>query len=86
MNYKNQIQLLLLIVFLIIGGIGTYTFAKEFPTCAPAPMVQMAWWGGVYPEYCLPGAVTLVGEEEDDREETELPVRVRFKYLTFLNE
>lgn len=85
MNYKNRMRLLLLVFSLIIGGAGTCLFAPELPVCAPAPMAQMAWWGGVYPEYCLPGAVTLVGEE-DGREEAEIPLKVRFKYLTFLNQ
>lgn len=84
MKYKNRVQLLLLILSFAIGGIGTYVSAGTFPVCRPVPMAQMAWWGGVYPEYCLPGAVVLVGE--DDGEETEPPVRIRFKYLTFLNE
>lgn len=84
MKYKNRMQLLLLFLSLVIGGTGTYVFAREFPVCHPAPMAQMAWWGGVYPEYCLPGAVVLVGE--DDGEEMEPPVKIRFKYLTFLNE
>lgn len=86
MNRKNRMQLLLLILSLILGGTGTYVFARELPVCSPAPMAQMAWWGGVYPEYCLPGAVVLVGEEKDDCGQTELPVKVSFKYLTFLNQ
>lgn len=84
MNYKNRIQLILLVLSLIIGGAGTYFFARELPMCDSAPMAQLAWWGGVYPEYCLPGAVALVGE--DDGGKTEMPVKIRFKYLTFLNE
>lgn len=86
MKYKNRMQLLLLILSLIIGGIGTYAFARELPVCRPAPMAQLAWWGGIYPEYCLPGAVELAGEEENDREESAPQVRIRFKYLTFLND
>ena len=46
----------------------------------------MAWWGGVYPEYCLSGAVEAVEEEADSAQETEKQVRIRFKYLTFLND
>lgn len=86
MKYNNRMQLLLLILSLIIGGIGTYVFSGELPVCRPAPMAQMAWWGGVYPEYCLPGAVVLAGEEDNDSEEMEPQVRIRFKYLTFLND
>ncbi|MCI9306226.1 MAG: hypothetical protein HFI28_07070 [Lachnospiraceae bacterium] len=86
MKYKNGIQLLLLFLSLSIGAAGTYLCAGKLPVCSPAPMAQLAWWGGVYPEYCLPGAVKLVGEEETAGTEEEIPVKVRFKYLTFLNE
>lgn len=85
MKCKNWIQRLLLIVSLGIGIVGTYLWAERLPVCSPAPMTQMAWWGGVYPEYCLPGAMKLVGEEEMEDIETEIPVKVQFKYLTFLN-
>ena len=52
-----------------------------------APLAQMAWWGGMYPEYCLPGAMEAVGEEAEDggKESSEPQVKVCFKYLTFLN-
>ena len=69
-----------------IGAAGTYLCAGKLPACGPAPMAQLAWWGGVYPEYCLPGAVKLVGEEETAGTEEEIPVKVQFKYLTFLND
>jgi hypothetical protein len=46
----------------------------------------MAWWGGIYPEYCLSGAMEAVGEEDTDSARAELQVKVCFKYLTFLNE
>ena len=86
MKNRTRIQLVLLFLSLLIGGVGTRMLARQVPTCSPAPMAHMAWWGGVYPEYCLPGAMQLVGEEEADTVNTELPVKVCFKYLTFLNE
>ena len=86
MKYKNGIQLLLLFLSLSIGAAGTYLCAGKLPACGPAPMAQLAWWGGVYPEYCLSGAVEAVEEEADSAQETEKQVRIRFKYLTFLND
>lgn len=90
MKYRIRVQLLLLILSVILGAAGTFLFAGQLPACSPAPMVQMAWWGGIYPEYCLPGAMEAVEEEEaevdEEVEESEIRVRVRFKYLTFLNE
>ena len=86
MKYKNGIQLLLLFLSLSIGAAGTYLCAGKLPVCSPAPMAQLAWWGGVYPEYCLSGAVEAVEEEADSAQETEKQVRIRFKYLTFLND
>ena len=87
MRYRIRMQLLLLTLSAILGAAGTFLFAERLPVCSPAPMAHMAWWGGVYPEYCLPGAMEAVEEEEEDlqEEESEIQVRVRFKYLTFLN-
>ena len=86
MKNKNRIQLLLLILSMIIGGAGTCMCARRFPVCSPAPLAQMAWWGGIYPEYCLSGAMEAVGEGDTDSARAELQVKVCFKYLTFLNE
>lgn len=83
---KKKIQLVILTLSVIIGGAGTYLCAGQIPACSPAPRAQMAWWGGIYPEYCLSGAVEAAGEEEDGGPETDIPVKVRFKYLTFLND
>lgn len=85
MKNRNRIQLLLLTLSVIIGGSVTGMCAKQLPVCAPAPLTQMAWWGGIYPEYSLTGAMEAVGAEEAGSEETMAPVRIRFKYLTFLN-
>ena len=72
---------------------------------APLRREQAAWWGGLYPDYCLPGAMEAVEPEQDgtpgasDSVNQGSPgetsgadgagdsrVKIRFKYLTFLNE
>ena len=86
MRNKNKMQLLILALSVMIGGAGTFLYAGRVAQCSPAPMALMALWGGVYPEYCLSGAVEAVEEEADSAQETEKQVRIRFKYLTFLND
>lgn len=86
MKNRSKMQMLILALSMIIGGAGTFLCGVRMPECAPAPMAQMAWWGGIYPEYCLSGAVEAVGEDEDDSWETEPRVKICFKYLTFLND
>ena len=83
----RKMRLLLLTMSLILGFTGTAVFARYLPEPQPEEVSQMAWWGGVYPEYCLPGAVKLVGaEEEKNCRDEKLPVKIHFKYLTFLND
>ena len=72
---------------------------------APLRREQAAWWGGLYPDYCLPGAMEAVEPERDGTPEAsgvsnqgspgetsgadgagDSRVKIRFKYLTFLNE
>ena len=72
---------------------------------APLRREQAAWWGGLYPDYCLPGAMEAVEPEQDGTPEASgvsnqgspgetsgadgagaTRVKIRFKYLTFLNE
>lgn len=72
---------------------------------APLRREQAAWWGGLYPDYCLPGAMEAVELEQDGTPEAsgvsnqgspgetsgadgagDSRVKIRFKYLTFLNE
>lgn len=83
---KNKMQLLILALSVAIGGTGTFLYAGRLSQCSPAPMALMAWWGGIYPEYCLSEAVEAVEEAADSDQETEKQVRIRFKYLTFLND
>lgn len=94
------------------AGIGTGTDtgiagAAETGAEAYAPLrrEQAAWWGGLYPDYCLPGAMEAVEPERDGTPEAsgvsnqgspgetsgadgagDSRVKIRFKYLTFLNE
>lgn len=96
------------------AGIGTGTDtdtgiagAAETGAEAYAPLrrEQAAWWGGLYPDYCLPGAMEAVEQEQDGTPEASgisnqgspgetsgadvtgaCRVKIRFKYLTFLNE
>lgn len=72
---------------------------------APLRREQAAWWGGLYPDYCLPGSMEAVEPERDGTPEAsgvsnqgspgetsgadgagDSRVKIRFKYLTFLNE
>ena len=72
---------------------------------APLRREQAAWWGGLYPDYCLTGAMEAVEPEQDGTPEAsgvsnqgspgetsgadgagDSRVKIRFKYLTFLNE
>lgn len=80
----KKVRLGILLLSLTLGIVGTYATLPYFPSESPARREQLAWWGGLYPEYCLPGAMELKGEET--REESEkIPVRLSFRYLTFLN-
>lgn len=84
----------------IAGAAGTGAGAY-----APIRREQAAWWGGLYPDYCLPGAMEAVEPEQDGTPEAsgvsnqgspgetsgadgtgDSRVKIRFKYLTFLNE
>lgn len=86
MKKKMRIKILVLTLSLLLGSAGTYVCAGYLPTCSPAPLAELAWWGGMYPEYSLPGAMEAVGEEEASEEEAGAPrVKVCFKYLVFLN-
>lgn len=66
-------ELALLILSLLLGAAGTCLYAGYVQKSKPVRVEQTAWWGGLYPEYCMPGA----GDKA---------VRIRFRYLTFLNQ
>ena len=76
---------LLLICSLVLGLTGTIAFREPLPAPAFYRTTQLAWWGGLYPEYCLPAAMELV-EGEKPGEGEEIPVKLSFKYLTFFNQ
>ena len=78
----KKMKLFLTALSLILGLAGTYAFAPYLPEPRPVYVSYAAWWGGVYPEYCLPDAVEQTEEEVQGEE---VHVRIRFKYLTFLN-
>lgn len=95
----KKIRIFILILSLITGFAGTFAFVKfqpgmetaqadGFPMEQPEVLHQQVWWGSLYPEYCL-GAMKLVTEDDVNPDEKhagdDIPVRIRFKYLTFLN-
>ena len=94
------------------AGIGTGTDTRIAGAAvtgaeayAPLRREQAAWWGGLYPDYSLPGAMEAVEPERDGTPEASgvsnqgspgetsgadgagaCRVKIRLKYLTFLNE
>ena len=66
-------ELALLLLSLLLGMAGTCLYGAYTWEPEPVRVEQTAWWGGLYPEYCMPGA-----DEE--------AVQIRFRYLTFLNQ
>ena len=78
----KKMKLYLTVVSLSLGLAGTYLFAPYLSVPQPVHTSYTAWWGGVFPEYCLPDAVE---QTEEEAQEEEVHVRIRFKYLTFLN-
>ena len=65
-------ELVLLLLALLMGAAGTCLYGIYAREPEPVHVEQTAWWGGLYPEYCMPGA----GDKA---------VRIRFRYLTFFN-
>lgn len=65
-------ELVLLLLALLMGAAGTCLYGIYAQEPEPVRVEQTAWWGGLYPEYCMPGA----GDKA---------VRIRFRYLTFFN-
>lgn len=78
----KKIKFFVTVFSLVLGLAGTYAFAPYFSNSQPVKTSYTAWWGGIYPEYCLPDAVEQVeGETQDGK----VHVMIRFQYLTFLN-
>ena len=89
MKFWKRSELIIWILSLILGFTGTCLYAEHAGLPSPARVEQAAWWGGLYPEYCLPGAMEKVEAEqgaEEEKEKESVPVKIRFKYLTFLND
>lgn len=87
----KRIERWLVLTSLILGLAETRSFAEPIPQENGAVVLTekkelpqktelLAWWGGLYPEFCLDGVVKQVEGE------SKTPVRIRFKYLTFLND
>ena len=105
MKFWKRSELIIWILSLILGFTGTCLYAEHAGLPSPARVEQAAWWGGLYPDYCLPGAMEAVEPEQDGTPEAsgvsnqgspgetsgadgagDSRVKIRFKYLTFLNE
>ena len=82
----KRIQLFLLGLSLVFGIAGTCLSGSYEPVPCPEHRQQLAWWGGLYPEYCIPGAMELKEGGEGAEPGEEPAVKIRFKYLTFFNE
>ncbi|MCI8598233.1 MAG: hypothetical protein HFJ10_07320 [Lachnospiraceae bacterium] len=82
----NKLKISLLTLSFILGIAGTYTFAPYSYKPNPARYERVSWWSGLYPEYCIPDATHLVEGDQSYDSQEEIPVKIRFKYLTFLNE
>ena len=93
MKFWKRSELIIWILSRRRGVTGNCLDAEDGGLARPARVEQAALWGGPYPEYCLPGAMEKVEaeqeaeeEEEEEEEEESGPVKIRFKYLTFLND
>ena len=121
MKFRKRSELAVWILSLLLGFAGTCLYAGHTDAgmgtgtdggaetgaeaYAPLRREQAAWWGGLYPDYCLPGAMEAVEPERDGTPEASgisnqgspgetsgadgtgaCRVKIRFKYLTFLNE
>lgn len=88
----SALKFAVLILSLSLGFAGTCLYAGRAGTDTPADRArlprteQAAWWGGLYPGYCLPEAMEAAEAEPGEKEPQEGQVKIRFKYLTFLNE
>lgn len=78
----KQIRFLLVVLSLVLGFAGTWAFAPYVSVPCPVNTSCTAWWSGIYPEY---GTADALEETEGEVPEGEIRVKIRFKYLTFLN-
>ena len=102
MRLRKRSELAVWILSLLLGFAGTCLYAEHAgigtgtdtgiagaavtgaEAYAPLRREQAAWWGGLYPDYCLPGAMEAVDAEQDGTGDSQ--VKIRFKYLIFLND
>lgn len=104
---KRRLELAVLLLSVLIGAWGTAAYGAKAGYGVKAGYggqelsfrhtEQAAWWGGLYPEYCLPPALEQrdgkavsrseagFGEKSAGGEE-QVSVQIQFKYLKFLNE
>lgn len=97
MKFVKYSELMLLVVSLLLGFGGTCLYAEHAGLPDPVRTEYAAWWGGLYPEYCLPGAMEMetdafpesAGETgrgtETGQRSGDACVEIRFRYLKFLN-
>lgn len=97
MKFIKHSELILLIISLFLGLGGTCLYAEHAGLPDPVRTEYAVWWGGLYPEYCLPGAMGTETDESPenagkDGRDTENGqgagdecVEIRFRYLKFLN-
>ncbi len=78
----KQIKLLILALSLSLGFLGTCALAPYVYGPSPAQTSCTAWWGGIYPEF---GTADALEEGEGEVPGGDVQVKIRFKYLTFLN-
>lgn len=57
MKFIKRSELVLLILSLSLGFGGTCLYAEYAELPSPRRTEYAAWWGGLYPQYCLPGAI-----------------------------
>ena len=78
----KRLKFLITALSLALGFAGTCAFAPYVYTPRPVQTFYTAWWGGIYPEY---GTADALEQTEGEIPEGEVRVKIRFKYLTFLN-
>lgn len=95
MRFLKRSETAALAVSLLLGFAGTCLYAEHARFPEPLHTEYSAWWGGLYPQYCFPGAMEAVSPYEDRAQDTgdaaaggqtrDERVEIRLKYLTFLN-